>query len=495
MAFRKRDESRCGTRIGAPSRGHIGIRSDIHGCWVTSARTEQRTVPTVLRMFYNLLMQKKLTPNQILGEIGEAAARLRFLTIGFQFDGRSRLEAGIDGIAEVMDDGRPMARMIAVQVKATESGRYPSEDDEGFSYLLRSKDLEYWRGSNLPVIVVLYRRSDESFYWQEVQAGFTAGERRLRFRKERDALNVSAVDRLAALTVPKAGFGYYVPPLGGGEEALVNVLPINLPPEIFVASTPYTGKRATAVLLEEEEPARFDWVIHGASFWSFHDPRNSPCREIVDLDQVEAVDTEYLAFHEDLDERNQFAFLLRCTLKHQVQDVLNWHKDRRLFYFRALEANKSRKFHYESSKKKTSANVVNVVTSKKEEGRVEFVRHHAFVPYFELIADTWFVVITPTYFFTTNGFTPHSYPQALLSGKKRMDNSASLRGQVIMWHRLLTRMDHAEDDLFQEPGAPEPRLRFGSPPLVALQTRVPEDVWGSPKKMSDEPEDQQRLAV
>lgn len=62
-------------------------------------------------------MAKHLTPNQIIGEIGENAVRGRFLSIGFQFDGRSRLEAGIDGIAEVMDNGQPMARMIAVQVR------------------------------------------------------------------------------------------------------------------------------------------------------------------------------------------------------------------------------------------------------------------------------------------------------------------------------------------------------------------------------------------
>ena len=140
-------------------------------------------------MFYGASMSKTITPNQILGEIGETAARLRFLNIGFQFDGRSRLEAGIDGIAEVMDDGRPLARMIAVQVKAAESGTYSSEDDQGFTYLLRSKDLEYWRGSNLPVIIVLYRKSDESFYWQEVPSGFTEGERRLRFSKDGDVLN------------------------------------------------------------------------------------------------------------------------------------------------------------------------------------------------------------------------------------------------------------------------------------------------------------------
>lgn len=82
-------------------------------------------------------MAKNITSNQLLGEIGEAAVRLRFLNMGFQFDGRSRLEAGVDGIAEVMDKGKPLARMIAVQVKAKESKKYSAEDEAGFSYLLR----------------------------------------------------------------------------------------------------------------------------------------------------------------------------------------------------------------------------------------------------------------------------------------------------------------------------------------------------------------------
>lgn len=431
----------------------------------------------------------------MLGEIGETAVRRRFLEIGFQFDGRSRLEAGIDGIAEVMNDGRPLAQMIAVQVKATESRTYTSEDDNGFSYLLRRKDLDYWRGSNLPVIIVLYRKSDESFYWKEVPNSVTEGDHRLQFDKQRDVLDRNAVDRLAALTVPKAGFGYYVPPLGGGEEVLVNILPIVMPPEMFVASTPYSGKKATAFLLEGDQPARFDWVINGGSFWSFHDPRTSACREIVDLDQVEAIDTSYLAFHEDLDEQNNFAFLLRQTLRHQVAEDLNWEKERRLLYFRAIEANVPRRFYYEASRNKTHADVVNVITNKKEDGRVDFVRHHAFVPRFELLDDQWFLVVTPTYYFTTDGFTPHSYPQALLAGKKRMDNSASLRGQVIMWHRFLTQKERAAGDLFGRDAEVEPCLRFESPPQIALETRVPEDVWGKPKMKAEEPTNQERLAI
>jgi hypothetical protein len=45
-------------------------------------------------------MTKILTPNQMLGEIGEAAVRRRFLDMGFQFDGRggsaTRRGQGVD---------------------------------------------------------------------------------------------------------------------------------------------------------------------------------------------------------------------------------------------------------------------------------------------------------------------------------------------------------------------------------------------------------------
>lgn len=426
-------------------------------------------------------MTKTITSNQLLGEIGEAAVRLRFLTMGFQFDGRSRLEAGVDGIGEVMDKGKPLARMIAVQVKATESSSYASESDAGFTYLLRSDDLEYWRGSNLPIIIVLYRKSDETFFWKEVSVHPKPEDRKLTFDKHADVLNADAVDRLAALTVPKRGFGYYVPPLGGGEEALVNILQVKMPEEMFVSSTSYSHKQAAAILLDADEPARFDWVIKGGTFWSFADPRETVCKRVVDLDQVEAIDTAALAFHEDQDEQHNFAYLLRKAFDHQVRSELAWNKDKKLFYFRAKAENTSREFHYLASKKKTSTEVVNVARNKTDGARVDFVRHHAFVPRFERLFDQWYVVINPTYFFTTNGFISHSYPSALLAGKKRLDNSASLRGQVIMWHRFLTEPERDARSLFGET-PPASRLTFGEPPSVTLDTRVPEDVWGAPKK-------------
>lgn len=327
------------------------------------------------------------------------------------------------------------------------------------------------------MIIVLYRASDESFYWKETPRGSGDGERRLRFDKKLDRLDAEAVDRLAAITVPKAGFGYYIPPLGGGEEALVNMLPITFPPEMYVAPTTHSPKEATRILLELDEPARFDWVIKSDTLWTFQDPRKTVCQNLVELDQVEAIDTRHLAFHEDVDERNVFAHLLRRALGHQFKD-LGWDKERSQFYFRALTANTSRTFSYKSSKQKASSEVVNVALHKADPTRVAFVRHHAFIPRFENLLDEWFLVVNPNYYFTTNGFHPHSYPAELLAGKKRLDNSASLRGQLILWHRFLTRQDSAADDLFAEP-TPEAQLKFGEPPEVHLVTRSPRTSGGA----------------
>lgn len=421
------------------------------------------------------MVTKKITANQIIGEIGENEVRGRFLTLGWQFDGRSRLEAGIDGIAEVMNEGQPMARMIAVQIKSTKEGKYTSESDTSFTYLLRTQDLAYWRGSNLPVIVVFYRQSDHSFYWKEVSRDAGPGERRLNIDKVADLFNASTVNKLAALTVPKTGLGYYVPPLGGGEDALINMLPLTLPNEMYIASTTYEPRKAIAVILNGDGPKRFDWVINGGTFWSFHDPRTSACSEIVDIDQVEAINTKELALHDDIDEQNRFSHLLRQTLRYQTDSDLGWDKDHKALYFRAIEREVSRNFAYTSSKKKTDANVVSVFKNSKDETRVSFVRHHAFSPRFELMADQWYLIITPTYYYTTNGYAPHQFAAPLLAGKKRLDKSAALRGQVIMWHRFLTQSDH--EDLFHSEETPEAYLMFGEPPSIHLDVRVPEDGW------------------
>jgi hypothetical protein len=68
-------------------------------------------------------------------------------------------------------------------------------------------------------------------------------ERRLKFNKDADMFDARGVDRIGALTIDRRTPGVYLPPLTQGEQAIINLLRIKLPDEIFLASSPFGSGR------------------------------------------------------------------------------------------------------------------------------------------------------------------------------------------------------------------------------------------------------------
>lgn len=418
-------------------------------------------------------MTKHITNSQMLGELGETAVKKLVLEMQFIYEHRGRLEAGTDGIIELRDpkSGAPLGKLLAVQVKSTDSGQYIRETDRSFEYLLRPDDLKYWRTSNIPVIIVLWRRSDETAYWKDVTDCVRGEERRLSFDKTTDQFNRSCADRVGGLTIDRQTAGVYLPPLGSGEEALINLLRIKLPDELFIATSPFgTGKDAVPELAKQSNK-RWDWVIRNRRFVSFFDPRHYGTRAIVDLDQVEAVDPATFVLNDDPDDTNDTIDLLRRTVERQTAGQLTYLPKDRLFHFRATSLRKSRKYRYFAAVKETASTVVSPSTKGKA-----YVRHHAARLRFERLADEWFVVIDPDFYFTQDGFQPHRFPEALLAGKKRLERNAAIRGQVIMWQHLLVDSGKPVVGLFDDE-APPPVLQFERLPMIQLARAVPEASW------------------
>lgn len=387
-----------------------------------------------------------------------------------------------------MDDDQPTGKMIAVQVKATESGGYTSETDAGFTYRVRASDFEYWRGSNLPVILVLHRLSDDTFFWKSLENLAGETERTLQFDKGRDVLDGRAKDRLAALTVAKRGHGYYVPPLGGGEDAIVNMMPLRLPEEIFVAQTQLSTQQALARMNNVRQGQRYDWMIDGTSLWTFCDPLTTSVRDLVERDQIEKIETDFLAQHDAMEQQHKFAGLLRHTLAHDFRDLLGWDRKKKQFYFLPALDSVARKFRYLGAKQKTQAEVVSVYKKSKGEGPVDYVRHHSFVPRFERLTDQWYLIVNPSYYFTSDGVRGLSYPDIFLLGKKRLDTNSTVRGQLIVWHRLLSNMDFEDaGGLLNNEIGVERVIGFGELPHIELPKSVPEDVWGAKAQKARDP--------
>jgi hypothetical protein len=85
-----------------------------------------------------------------------------------------------------------------------------------------------------------------------------------------------------------------------------------------VATSPFgSGRDAVPELLKQSD-TRFDWVIRKRRYVSFFDPRNYGTKAIVDLDQVEAIETKLFALSDELDDTNDTIDLLRRTVERQV---------------------------------------------------------------------------------------------------------------------------------------------------------------------------------
>jgi hypothetical protein len=443
---------------------------------------------------------KTVTDNQRNGELGETLVKAAVLRLGHVFEGRGRLETGVDGTIEFRDPatGKMLGKTVAVQVKTTANGAYAREDANGFDYLLRSADLDYWRTTNLPVVIVVVRLSDQSIYWKDVSTGAPGDERRLRFDKTGDRLDSGSIDRLAQLAVERGKLGSFVPPMRSGEPAHLNLVRILLSDEIFVADSQFkSGRDAVPTLLGQEE-RYFDWVIRGRRFVSFRDPRGTSLEKIVELDTVEAVETELVSGSDDPDDEVIMIELLRRTVEQQFADDLAYDKDTKAFHFRAPEPLAAREYRYRSLKEMTSATVVQLYPDRKKPDRLHNVRHHGFAPRFERIGDEWYMSITPTFFFTENGSRPHRFASSLLAGKKRLDRNGSVRGQTLLWRHLLLNNDAGEDrmpSLFNLEPADETRqiLKFEALEPVVMDVAVPEDAWvqtdPNAKRMKPENED------
>lgn len=445
---------------------------------------------------------KTVTDNQLNGDLGETVVKAAVMKLGHVFEGRGRLETGVDGTIEFRDPAtkRMTGKLVAVQVKTTDKKRYTAETDNSFEYLLRVADIEYWKQSNLPVVIMLYRQSDESLYWKNVSASAPGEERRLIFDKVADRLEAATMDRLAAVAIEKGRLGAFVPPMRTGEPAHLNLMRIAMPDEIFVADSPFASGRDAVPVLLRAEGHQFDWVIRGRRFVSFRDPRGTALESIIDVDTVEAIDTELIADSDDHDDEIVMIELLRRTMADQFAHELTYNRKGRIFYFKAADRYQARRYHYRSLREPTSAMVVQVYPYKKgkREGQIHSVRHHGFSPRFERIGSEWFISVSPTFAFTEDGFRPHRFAADLLSGKKRKDRNGSIRGQFFLFRFLLSgaKLDTAlKLALFPDEGA-EPVssvLRFEPIEPVVMDVAVPESAWAisdpNAKRMKAEAED------
>jgi hypothetical protein len=421
---------------------------------------------------------KKIGQSSIIGEKGIAVIRRIVLEMGFMFYETGSVEAGIDGFIELRDDrsGKVGNLILQVQGKATER-RFTGEDENSFEWPCNEDDVAYWLYGTAPVLLIVVRTTDNVAYWKSIKDYFHDArrlqDRRVVFDKLKDSFTPAAkhaLIELAASTRP----GVVSPPARMAERLVLNLLPVErLGPRLYLAETEHQDNKSFGEALRAlTRDAPGEWVVKGSRVLSFHNLEDFPWNKLCDSGTVEDFPTDEWALTDDAERLRDFVQLLNRALQQFTRSDLFLSKIHNCFYFRRAGHRWTRAYSYRSFERETARNVVKAYTKKRNPNEHAYFRHSAFQGQFLRFDKRWLLEITPTYYFTSDGFRESAFFEERLKKIKELENNGAVVGQFQMWRHYLTNSSHA--DLFKDG---YPFLAFGSLEDFDLDRGVPDELW------------------
>lgn len=422
---------------------------------------------------------KKLSSQSLIGQQGVNLVERIVLEMKYAWRPTPGFDVGIDGEIEVCDPvtGEATNSYIKVQVKST-SQPFTAETPNSLEYICTPKDLEYWLRGNAPVILVVCRPADNEAYWVSIKDYFrdpaVQKARKVIFDKSTQRFDRNCADALKNLALPTDS-GVYFAPLDTTESLYTNLLQIK-----SVAKTMYvaaTDKSKNAEIWEIFKTLNVnigsEWFLKNGTITSFHPLDEFPFSEVCDPGSCERFDVDEWSDTEDEDKKRDYVRLLNRALRQRTWLLdLRFHKEHEYYYYRApRKLERIIHISYQSITRNSRREVFKQYRSRKDPTRKTYCRHAAFKGYFLRLENRWFLEITPTYHFTTNGFDDYPYRDELLKGIKRLERNPAVVGQLLMWADLLK---HPMKTLFAEE---YPFLSFGDLEKVDVQAGIPDNVW------------------
>jgi hypothetical protein len=197
------------------------------------------------------------------------------------------------------------------------------------------------------------------------------------------------------------------------------------------------GSKAHSKLMQIGRDFGQEWTLRKDCILSFHDLREMPWSEICDIGSIEKHSVENWAYSKRQENRREFVWLLNKSLREKVEKDLLWDEKKKIYYFKPNADLSSRKYSYHSLLKNTSRSVFQSYPNKKT-GETAYFRHSAFEGHFLEVSNEWFLEITPTYFFTRDGYRKDKFEKERLTGIKKLERNNAVLGQVVMWAAYLS---------------------------------------------------------
>ncbi|MEH2254740.1 DUF4365 domain-containing protein [Nostoc sp.] len=423
--------------------------------------------------------RKKIGQSDIIGQQGINIIEEVVLSMGFLWYPTGGVEAGIDGIIEIRDSqtGEVTNCILQVQSKATQKTPLQAENENSFECRFKERDIDYWLQGNAPVILIVVKISTKEAFWVAVKDYFCDAKRwqskKVTFDKRFNRFDVNARDALIKLAVPQNS-GLYLAPRPKLEKLYSNLLRVyQLAEHLYTAYT-FTEdeSKAYSALQKVGRNLGQEWLLKENFVLSFHDLRQAPWTEICDLGTVEQHGVDEWSLSNRLERQQEFVWLLNKVLREKVKEDLSFDQKKKCYYFKPTNDLSTRRYYYRSLSKKTHRDVFQSYL-KKNSTEIAYYRHSAFEGRFIRVDSDWFLEITPTYFFTRDGYTKDKFEKEHLSGIKRLEKNPAVFGQVIMWAEYL--ITPAQGDLFIQN---YPFLQFfDTLQEFEIEVGIDDDIW------------------
>jgi hypothetical protein len=359
-------------------------------------------------------------------------------------------DAGIDGYIEIrkIDTGEATNFILQLQSKAT-AREWDNETDETFDFRCEERDLVYWLQGNAPVILVVSRPKSNEAYWISIKDYFRDLEarksRKVHFNKKKDVFSAAAAPALVDRAMPRDA-GVYLAPPPKQETLYSNLLPVGrYATDLFIAQTKHRKPQEIWTIFKEMNirPGG-EWYLKEGKIVSFHDLNQEPWSNLCDAGTVKKFQTDEWALASDQEKKSDYVRLLGLTLKTFLGSKAVWYQQPRngigFYYFAPTKDLSPRVVHWKRTKQ-SERTVFQAYPGKKDPTRIAYYRHLAFEPGFRRLGGTWFLEITPTYHFTSDGRMPSKYRESYLSGIKRIEKHVAVAGNVFFWAHFLTERD------------------------------------------------------
>jgi hypothetical protein len=427
--------------------------------------------------------KKTISREGLLGQQGINLIESVVLEMGSRWSPSGANEAGIDGYIEFFDpvSREALGTTVAVQSKATAS--FKNETSDSFDFWCDRRDLGYWLAGNMPVVLIVSRPQSGEAYWVSVKDYFGqaqyVGTTRVRFSKSECRFTVDSLQALIRLGGQTAS-GLYLPPLPKAEQLFSNLLPLSGYPEVlFIAPTNCQKPRDVwQTLPEVDDPYLGCWTLHNKQIVGFVDLTNDVWAEACKQTEIQRVPSKQFAQSSDEKEKRLFVQVLNQALRNQLHPIAKYWPIEDCFAYAIRSTGGPTRDSYNSLNRKSKITVVTKKSRTKAGKTYDTYRHLAFTPRFRRFEGEWFLEITPTYRFTSDGFKLHRFHEELLSGIKRFEGNRAVLSSVLFWADKL----QPKDGLF----ATSPILKFEQLLQFGVTVGIDDSQWMSRDEISQQ---------